>query len=259
MDAGVGGYGATGGGGHRAGAGPGLVRRFGGLFHPALGRLRTRWREAERAGQPPSRFECRRLLAESGGLPFRVHEVRGGQRVERVGDCSVLDLDAVAKGWIVDRAAEAGLEPGVDWVMVNVGGDLRLAGPGSVRVAIENPTAAIDNAPPLGVVVMQPGGLASSGSARRGFTVGGRRFGHVLDPRTGWPVEDPVGVTVIASDTATADALATVLGIAGLDQPASAALLARVGAAALVVNAEGNVGLSPRWPRDVDSDLAATD
>jgi FAD:protein FMN transferase len=232
-----------------------------GALHPGLGRLRARWRRAERDGRPPTPGECRRLAEKAQRLPFVIGSSGGVRRVHRNGDCSSLDLDALAKGWIVDRAAEAAIDPAIGWVLVNVGGDLRLTGSGLVRVAIEDPASTIDNAPPLGVVAMTPGGLASSGPARRGFQVGNHWYGHVLDPRTGWPVESTTGVTVIAGDTVTADALATVIGVEGLDHPRVTALLAEHDAAALAVTAlgagAGDVQLSHRWREDVDFELLA--
>jgi len=217
-----------------------------GALHPGLRPLRARWCAAEDDGQPPSPAECRELAARADDLPFTIYTQGGVMRVDRTGDCSTLDLDALAKGWIVDRAAELGTGPGVEWLMVNVGGDLRLVGSGSVRVAVQSPTSTVDNAPPLAVVTMTPGGMASSGAARRGFRVGDRWFGHVLDPRTGWPVESAAGVTVIAPDTVTADALATVIGVDGLDEPHVTALLEATTAAALVVSATGEVRFSDR-------------
>ena len=229
-----------------------------GALHPGLGRLRARWREAERDGRPPSREECRRLAAQADELPYTVRTSGGVQTVHRIGDCTGIDLDALAKGWIVDRAAEIGISPEVEWLMVNVGGDLRLVGSGSVRVAIEDPASTIDNAAPLAVATLTPGGLASSGPARRGFQVAGQWFGHVLDPRTGWPAGGgAVGVTVIAADTVTADALATVVGVEGLDHLIVTAVLDETQAAVLAVSAAGVVQLSPRWREQVSFELSA--
>lgn len=231
----------------------------GGVFHPGLGRVRKRWWRAELDGRPPDRDECRLLAAQSESLPFVIETVDGVRRVQRTGDCSDLDLDALAKGWIVDRAAEVGVDSTVSWVMVNVGGDIRVAGPGSVRVAIEDPRSAIDNAEPVAVVTMGAGGMASSGPARRGFQVGGQWFGHVLDPRTGWPVQGTGGVTVVAADTVTADALATVVGVEGLDRPLVQTLLTATQATALVVGDERTVQVSRRWRDDVGIEVMASD
>lgn len=223
-----------------------------GALNPGLGRLQARWREAERDNSLPSRAECSDLAAEALRLPFTVRSEGDATSVHRLGDCSVLNLDALAKGWIVDRAAEVEMGPDVGWLMVNVGGDLRLEGSGSTRVAIENPASHIDNAPPLTVVRMTRGGLASSGAARRGFRVGGAWFGHIFDPPTGWPVGNGAGATVIAADTVTADALATVVGVRGLDHPMVAALLDEHEASALVVDAAGAVRTNARWPTETN-------
>lgn len=229
-----------------------------GAFNPGLGHLRARWREAERSEKVPSREECRELAEQAQRLPFTVGTSGRVRNVHRTGDCTGLDLDALAKGWIVDRAAEIGRGPGVEWLMVNVGGDLRLVGTGSVRVAIQDPSSVIDNAPPVAVVTLTSGGLASSGPARRGFRVGEQWFGHVLDPRTGWPAEGTTGVSVIAGDTVTADALATVVGVAGLDHPTVTALLDEAAAAVLAVSAAGAVQLSQRWRDQVSFELPAS-
>ncbi len=230
--------------------------RSDGAFHPALGAVLARWRQSERDGHLPDPAECRDLVERSRVLPYVVD----GDRVERTGDTRVLALDALAKGWVVDRAAEAGLRGHTDgalWVMVNVGGDLRVAGPGSVRVGVEDPAYAVDNADPLGVVEVTSA-LASSGSARRGFRVDGRWFGHVVDPRTGWPVDEVAGATVIARDAATADVLATVVGVAGLDHPRAQALLREEGAAAVAVSTTGRVSTSPTWRDHAGSGFVAT-
>lgn len=229
-----------------------------GALNPGLGRLRARWREAERDGRVPSRSECHQLAVQADRLPFTIGTTGSVPSVHQSADCSILDLDALAKGWIVDRAAEVGMDAEIGWVMVNVGGDLRLAGSGSVRVAIEDPASTVDNAQPMAVATLTAGGLASSGPARRGFRVAGQWFGHVLDPRTGWPAEGAVGVTVIAADTVTADALATVVGVDGLDHPTVTALLDQAEAAALVVNATGAIQLSPRWREQASFELLAS-
>lgn len=184
--------------------------RGGGAYNPAVGRLIARWRTAEAAGVEPSAEELAREAEAIASLPF---VVRDGVIV-RTGDCAPVELHAIAKGWIVDRACDAARAiDGVGRVVVNLGGDLRHVGPGSVRVAIEDPHAPYDNAPPLTTVTIRDAGLATSGSARRGFRVGGRWYGHVLDPRTGRPVDHVASVSVIAPDTMTADVVATIAGV----------------------------------------------
>lgn len=203
--------------GEDAAAGPELVavlaeaqrwhEASGGAFHPATERLRAWWLDAQLhdrlSGDPPA----------AGPLPY---DATRGQ-VRRLGDCGGVDLNAIAKGYIVDAALEAGWRVGADSLVVNIGGDLRHRGEGGVRVGVENPLRRADNAPPLGVYTLSNRALATSGSARRGFNVAGRWYPHVLDPRTGWPVTAVASISVVAGDAMTADALATVAGVGGLD------------------------------------------
>lgn len=136
-------------------------RRSGGAFNPQVGRpVQPRWLAAERAGHPPADVELAALAASIRELPF---VVRADGGIDRTGDCTQLDLHALAKGWVVDRAVAAAVAvEGVSAVLVNLGGDLRRSGPGEVQVAIEDPRTPFDNAPPLTRTVLAEGGLATA-------------------------------------------------------------------------------------------------
>lgn len=214
-----------------------------GAFNPAAGVLTRAWADAAREDRIPDAVRLADLAASISAPRFGVV----GDTVTRVGDCSTLDFNAIAKGFIVDRAVAAAMAgPRVDAITVNAGGDLRHRGNGSLTVGIENPATPYDNAPPLMTVEIADRGLATSGSSRRGFRIGGRRYSHVLDPRTGRPVDHISSATAIAADAATADAIATVAGV--LDPPSGAAFTdALAGAASCVVDAEGTVWRSEGW------------
>ena len=185
-------------------------RVSGGAFHPAAARLRTLWLAAEAAGTLPSDDALAEVVAGLSALPFAVHH----GRVERTGDCSGVDLNAIAKGFIVDRAvATAARFPGVVDVLVNAGGDLRHEGDRELKVGVEDPADRGGN--PAAVVALEGGALATSGSVHRGFRIAGTWYGHVLDPRTGRPVDGRPSTTVRARDATTADAAATVVNVMG--------------------------------------------
>lgn len=188
-------------------------QRSGGAFNVAGGALSTLWRSAEREGRLPDRNGLAAACARIVDPPYLAH---AGGKIEARGDCSGVDLNALAKGWIADRGAAIGIDrAGIDAVVVNAGGDIAHRGAGAVVVGIENPLEPYDNAAPLAVVRLSNGGIATSGSVRRGFEVAGRWFGHVLDARTGMPVDSLVSVTVVAPDAATADVAATVASVLG--------------------------------------------
>ncbi len=215
-------------------------RFSGGAFHPAVGSLYERWRRAEREGVAPTADELGALVAGLAELPFRAD----GDAIVRVGDCSGVDLYAIAKGFIVDRAVAVALAvTGVTDVLVNAGGDLRHCGPRTIRVGIEDP-AAVGGAP-LEVVELREGALATSGEVHRGFTVAGVRYGHVLDPRTGWPVQGRPSTSVRAPDAMTADVLATVAGVLPWEE--AAPLLESLPDVAALVVLPGRVERTRAW------------
>lgn len=216
----------------------------GGAFHPAAGAFRQRWLRAEAEQELPSAAELDELAARLAVLPFRV----AGRRVERIGDCAGVDLNAIAKGYIVDRGVAAGRRDGVCDVLVNAGGDLRHVGDEVVRVGVENPDAI--GGRPLAAVVLGDGAMATSGSVYRGFRIANQWYGHVIDPRTGRPVPNRPSTTVRAASAITADALATVVGVLAWSE--AVPLLEQVsGAAALAVRSGGELLSVGEWHQTV--------
>ena len=100
--------------------------------------------------------------------------------------------------------------------------------------------------PPLARVRVANAGLATSGSARRGFRVAGRWFGHVIDPRTARPVDHVASATVLAPDAATADVVATIAGVQPVDE-AIATVDGWDGVEVLLVDHDGRQWPSAGW------------
>lgn len=211
-----------------------------GAFHPTAAGLRQLWLQAEREDRPPSPDRLAAAVAKLRDLPFRAD----GGAVLRTGDCRDVDLNAVAKGYIVDCAVAMAAEAaGVVDVLVNAGGDLRHEGERTIRVGVEDPGAV--GGPPLAVVQLRNGALATSGAVHRGFRVAGMWYGHVIDPRTGHPVAGRPSTTVRAQDAMTADLLATVAGV--LPWAQAAPFLDAHGGAALAVLGDGELVRSAGW------------
>ncbi len=128
-----------------------------------------------------------------------------------------LDLGGIGKEYAADRVADLVARLAPEGVMVNLGGDIRAiadvpeADPWTV--GIEDPDG---KAVAIGQIDLVNGAIATSGDARRFCTVDGVRLGHILDPRTGWPVEDaPRSVTVISDTCTGAGFLATLAMLHG--------------------------------------------
>jgi FAD:protein FMN transferase len=186
----------------------------GGCFNPLADEFTHRWRNAEANQLVPTADELDSLRRSIADPCYRISETGD---VTKTGGCSFLSLHAIAKGWIVDRAAELAMaDERVSAVLVNIGGDLRLCGPAAFAtspIAIENPLRAYDNESPLCTIQLSGGGLATSGGSRRGFTIAESWYSHVIDPRTGTPVDQVASASVFAPNAATADAISTMLSV----------------------------------------------
>jgi thiamine biosynthesis lipoprotein ApbE len=164
-----------------------------------------------------------------------------------------LDLGATAKAWAADRAAEAiAAELGCG-VLVNLGGDIAVAGEapaGGWRVRVQDITGRPED-PPAGasaVVALTSGGLATSSTAARRWRRGGDVLHHLLDPRSGLPAA-PVWRTVsVAAATCTDANTASTAAIIRGD--AAPAWLTGLGLAARLVAESGAVLTLGGWPRE---------
>jgi thiamine biosynthesis lipoprotein len=129
-----------------------------------------------------------------------------------------IDLGGIGKEYAVDRAATRLRERTGDAALVNFGGDLFASGPRHGErpwiVGIDDPARTGDAA--VARLELVRGGLATSGDARRYVMWNGQRLGHILDPRTGWPVRDaPRSVTVMAPTCIEAGSLSTLAYLRG--------------------------------------------
>ncbi|MFD3377563.1 MULTISPECIES: FAD:protein FMN transferase [unclassified Streptomyces] len=117
----------------------------------------------------------------------------------------VIDVGAAGKGCLVDLVSALVREAGITRFVVDAGGDLRHAGEHPIRVGMEHPA---EPGRVIGVASVRDAALCASAITRRAWGAG---LHHVLDARTGTPVNDVVATWVVADRAAVADALATAL------------------------------------------------
>ncbi len=195
----------------------------GGLFDVTSGVLRRVWRFDGREAAPDP-DAIREAVSHVGW-----QRVRWDRPVLTLPADMEIDLGGIGKEYAVDRAANRLAERTDAAILVNFGGDLFASGPRRGArpwsVGVDDPARTGEAA--LYRVDLERGGLATSGDARRFVTVGGRRLGHLLDPRTGWPVEGaPRSVTVLAATCLEAGTLSTLACLRG---PGAAAFLREQG------------------------------
>lgn len=155
-----------------------------------------------------------------------------------------IDLGAIAKGYISDRIADLLRENGVESAIVNLGGNVRTVGvkpDGSDwRIGIQDPEGIRDQSI-LGVVSINGSSVVTSGIYERGFTLDGVVYHHILDPDTGWSVQNELaGVSIVTEEACTADALSTTVFAMGLEEGTSF-VEGLEGVDAIFVTREGNV------------------
>lgn len=194
-----------------------------GRFDVTSGVLRQVWKFDGSDRLPDSRA-IERMLPRVGW-----HRVQFGEDWICLPEGMELDLGGIGKEYAVDRVLLMVLQQLQQWgyslasgqfsVLVNFGGDLACSGPRpdgqAWQVGIEN--AALGEGA-IQTLLHRHGGLATSGDARRYLLRDGKRYGHILDPRTGWPVEGaPRSVTVSAATCTLAGMLATFAMLYGSD------------------------------------------
>ncbi len=143
-----------------------------------------------------------------------------GNRVRKMASVS-LDLNGIAKGYGVDRLAELLSANGILDALVGIDGEMRALGlrPDGTpwTIAVEAPER--DRRAPHSILTLQDASVATSGDYRHWVTVQGRDLSHTMDPARGAPLlAPPASVTVIAPTCAEADAWATALMVAGVDE-----------------------------------------
>ncbi len=177
----------------------------GGLFDLTSGVLRRAWNF--RSGRLPGRAELERVLPLVGWQ--RVHWDAESVSLPVAG--MEIDFGGCVKEYAADAAAATLAGAGIGSALVDLGGDMAATGPQADGrpwpVGIRHPEAA---GTAVATLDLARGALASSGNYERRICVDGRRYGHILDPRSGWPPEGLAAVSVAAPQCLVAGSVATV-------------------------------------------------
>jgi thiamine biosynthesis lipoprotein len=214
-----------------------------GAFDPTVGPFVELWREARRTRRLPDEAA---LASARRRVGWRLLEVDSSRRSVRLAAESMKDdLGGIANGYILPEAVEVLRTRGNAVAMVEAGGDVVVgeAPPGRGGWAIDVPDA--DSGFAARARVLRNAAIATSGGTEQFVEIGGWRYSHVVDPRTGLGLTDAITVMVIAGDGATADAVATAGQVMG--SGVIPTLRPLVSAIAIVRSA--GAGREPRDPR----------
>ncbi len=207
-----------------------------GLFDISSGLLRQAWNF--KAGTLPAQADLDALLPRIGWE--KVHWQRPRLRFSRPG--MEIDFGGIVKEYAVDRVATLCEQQGIAHGMINLGGDIRVIGPhpdGSPwQIGIRHPRSP---GALLATLPLSRGALASSGDYERSVEIAGVRYGHILNPRTGWPVRFMAAVSVVADLCVLAGSVAT---MAMLKEAEAPAWLRSLGLRCLWMEVSGTIGQS---------------
>jgi thiamine biosynthesis lipoprotein len=212
--------------------------RSDGAFDVTVGPYVRLWRRSMRQGEVPS---AERLAAAGRGVGWSRLRLDEHTRAVEVGAADMrIDLGGIAKGYALDQVLLELEARGIESALVDGGGDVAVSAPPpgelSWHVRLDSGASA-----PSAALSIARGAVATSGDAYRFVDIGGVRYSHLIDPRTGWALTTRTAATVIAPDGMTADALASALCVLG--PPAGLALvetLPEVEARMVVVSEDGS-------------------
>ena len=192
-----------------------LSERTNGAFDVTAGPVVSLWRRARREKALPKPELLREFLARVG---FQKLRLDGGARTaELLVPDMRLDLGGIAKGFAAEEALAVLRLHGSPCALVAASGDMAAGDPPPGEAGWRVEVAALDfvGAPAAQVILLKNRAIATSGDVFQRVEVDGRRYSHVVDPRTGYGITDHSLVTVVAPDCLTADSLATAVSVLG--------------------------------------------
>ncbi|MDY0169620.1 MAG: FAD:protein FMN transferase [Thermoguttaceae bacterium] len=186
----------------------------GGAFDVTIGPVSRLWRRARRRREIPPAERIKDALQRVDYRFVKLDPARQCITLQRGG--MQIDLGGIGKGYAIDQALLTLQKKGIERALVDAAGDIGVSGapPGMTgwRIAI----ASLDPAaPPEAFLWLSHGAVAHSGDLWQHVEIDGKRYSHIVDPKTGIGLTDHSSVTVVASDAITADALASAVSVLG--------------------------------------------
>ncbi|MRS89393.1 FAD:protein FMN transferase [Enterobacteriaceae bacterium RIT714] len=208
-------------------------------FNLAIGPLVKRWKIGFQGDSVPPESEIQTLLAITDPTQVLLDDA----------DCSVfltrpgmeIDLGAIAKGFIADRVRDLLRQEGETLGLINLGGNIQTLGApeGGWAVGLKKPFGAAEEL--IGSLVVENKSVVTSGTYERFFERDGKRYHHILDPRSGYPLDNELdSVTIISNDSLDGDIWTTLIYGMGVEK-GCAALRARPDIEAVFVTRSGEI------------------
>ncbi|MGI6777021.1 MAG: FAD:protein FMN transferase [Acetivibrionales bacterium] len=191
----------------------------GGSFDITVGPLIKAWGIVSENSHIPEKQDIQNMLRLVDYRNVSINKANMTAKLERKGQN--VDLGAIVKGFAGDEAVKIYKENGINSAFINLGGNVVVVGnkpDGSHwRIGVQNPRAV--NGKYIGIIEVSDKAVVTSGDYERYFESGGKRYHHILDPKTGYPSDSGlISVTVVSGTSIDADALSTSLFVMGLEK-----------------------------------------
>ncbi|MFC2062222.1 FAD:protein FMN transferase, partial [Elusimicrobiota bacterium] len=214
----------------------------GGAFDITVAAISDMWKFVPGNKKKPSWFKIRKKRKCVGYENIILNKEQSSVFFKKEG--TVIGLGGIAKGYVVDIAMQTLANMGVKNAVIKAGGDIRVQGTkeGGIpwEVGIRHPRR--DGEAILSIPLTNTS-ISTSGDYERYFMSGSKRYHHIIDPSTGYPVKGVQSVTVIAADTMTSDVLATSLFVLGPEKGME--LIEELkGVEAIIIDDEGYINYS---------------
>jgi thiamine biosynthesis lipoprotein len=194
-----------------------LSRQSDGAFDVTIGPLTKLWRRARRQKELPTDERLAEARASVGYQHLALDEAHRSAQLRRPN--MRLDLGGIAKGYAADEALAAIKKCGLTRALVRASGDIAVGDPPQGQTGWKIGIAPLNpDEPPTRFVRLANQAISTSGDSRQHLVVDGRRYSHIIDPRTGFGVAGRSSVSVIARTGTQADGLATAVSVLGADR-----------------------------------------
>jgi thiamine biosynthesis lipoprotein len=187
-----------------------------GCFDVTIGPIVTLWQAAKVNCKPPNKSQIRQILPNVDYTELTLNSIKRTASLKKIGQS--IDLGGIGKGYAADKILDVFKKYGITSAFTNLGGNVAVIGakPEGTpwRVGIRHPRKENEL---IGVVSVVNKAVVTSGDDQRYFfDTSGKRYHHILNPTTGYPSESGlISVTIISESSMTADALSTIVFIAG--------------------------------------------
>ncbi|HEY3132723.1 MAG TPA: FAD:protein FMN transferase [Acidobacteriota bacterium] len=192
-----------------------ISRLSDGAFDITVGPVVRLWRRARRMGEMPASEQLGEALQLVGYQKIRMDSRARTIQLTRSG--MLLDLGGIAKGFAADEAQVVLRRQGIRSALVAAGGDIAVsdAPPGEKGWTVGIASLEDKNGPAAEFLLLSNAGVSTSGDVEQFVEIGGKRYSHIVDPRTGVAIIGHSSATVVARDATVSDGLATAISAMG--------------------------------------------